>query len=67
MGIFLFLIHGLTRNLRTLQEGILISFFKYRQFVFGLFLEVEIGRAALCDDPFNMGCVLATYIGGYLS
>ncbi len=50
-----------------LQEGVLISFSNYCEFVPGSFFKDEIRWTTLREDPFNMGCIFVTYVGGYLS
>ena len=54
MTIFLFLIHRLRSDFRKLKKGLLIPLPKDHVFIIILLFKIDVGRATLIDDPFNV-------------
>ncbi len=54
MTIFLFLIHRLHGDFRKLKKGLLVPLPKDRVFIIILLFKIDVRRATLIDDPFNV-------------
>ena len=54
MTIFLFFIHRFCSDFRKLKNGLLVPFPKDHVFVIIILFKIDVGRAALIDDPFNV-------------